>query len=78
MWEYLRPVSEWTNTMMAPPSAHGVELLVAATHNQAVANAFFNNFTTPSKNWELFRSPAAMSQFLVGHGWAPGVVSAVA
>jgi len=64
MWAYTRYVTEWTNGMLQPPPPHAIDLLVAATQNKAIADAFVDNFDAPQRNWEIFSSPERMNTFL--------------
>lgn len=57
MWEFARPVTEWTNAFLQPPPAHAVGLLAAAAQNQRVADAFINNFNDPPAMWHTLSSP---------------------
>lgn len=71
LWSFLEPIAAWSNAMLQPPPPHGVELLVAASQHQSVADAFVNNFDAPARNWEIFASPTRMSAFLQEHGVVP-------
>lgn len=44
-----REVTEWSSAFLQPPPPHAIGLLVAAAQNQAVANAFADNFNHPKQ-----------------------------
>ena len=42
----------WNNHMcQVPPAPNTVDLIIAASKNQVLADAFADNFAAPSKNW---------------------------
>lgn len=71
IWNDLQPVTAWSNAMLQPPPPHVVELLVAASQHQTVADAFADFFNTPHHTWEIFSSPPRMNTFLQHYGWTP-------
>lgn len=46
-WDYAETVVAWTNSLLAPPHPHLVELLAAASQNQSIASDMANNFDDP-------------------------------
>ncbi|HEX5506717.1 MAG TPA: styrene monooxygenase/indole monooxygenase family protein [Thermomicrobiales bacterium] len=64
IWEYARPVTEWTNASLQPPAPHAVELFVAAARDQAIADELVDNFNAPRRNWALFGSPDGAAAYL--------------
>lgn len=46
-WNYARHVVKWTNTMLAPPPQHLLQLLGAASQSQPLASAIANGFDDP-------------------------------
>lgn len=74
LWDDVQPVTAWSNAMLQPPPPHVVELLVAASQHQPVADAFADFFNTPHHTWEIFSSPARMSTFLQHYGWTPAAL----
>jgi 2-polyprenyl-6-methoxyphenol hydroxylase-like FAD-dependent oxidoreductase len=59
-----RAVTEWSNAFLQPPPPHAIGLLVAAARNQAVANAFADNFNHPKQQWAVLSSPDATAAFI--------------
>lgn len=53
LWDDSRAVTEWSNAFLQPPPPHAIGLLVAAAQNQAIANAFADNFNTPKQQWAV-------------------------
>ncbi|MFS8072024.1 MAG: monooxygenase, partial [Byssovorax sp.] len=71
LWEDERSVTEWTNAFLQPPPPHAIGLFVAAAQNQAIANAFADNFNHPKKQWAVLSSPDATAAFIASFGAAP-------
>ena len=46
-WQYARHVAKWTNTMLAPPQPHALQLLAAGAQNPQIARRFANGFNYP-------------------------------
>ena len=46
-WAYAEKVVAWTNSLLLPPQPHVMELLAAASQNQAIASVMANNFDDP-------------------------------
>jgi 2-polyprenyl-6-methoxyphenol hydroxylase-like FAD-dependent oxidoreductase len=64
IWSYARPVVEWSNFMLQPPPPHVLDLLVAASQNQAIADAYADGFASPLPTWELLQSPERVAALL--------------
>jgi hypothetical protein len=47
-WRIVGPVTKWTNTMLAPPAEHVLELVGAAEGLPVVADRFANGFDDPA------------------------------
>jgi hypothetical protein len=55
MLSWTLDASAWNNYMLlVPPAANTFDLIVAASKNQMLADAFADNFAAPSKNWNVF------------------------
>jgi hypothetical protein len=50
--------------MLQPPPPHVLNLLVAASQNQAIADAYADGFANPLPTWELLQSPACVAALL--------------
>lgn len=51
---WTRDATAWNNHMLqVPPAPNTVDLLIAAAKNQALADAFADNFAAPWKNWNV-------------------------
>lgn len=48
-WDYAKTVTNWTNSMLLPPKPHVLNLLVAASQSQPLADLIANNFSDPSQ-----------------------------
>jgi len=66
---YALPVSEYSNARLRPPQPHVVELMVAAAHDQAIANAFVQGVHHPDRFWEVFSTAEHTAAFLRQFGW---------
>ena len=52
MWSWTSDATAWNNHMcQVPPAPNTVDLIIAASKNQVLADAFADNFAAPSKNW---------------------------
>jgi hypothetical protein len=69
IWSYARPVAEACNARLRPPAAHVAELMVAAAHHKAIADAYANGFNQPDAFWEILSSPERTAAFLKQHAW---------
>lgn len=58
MWSFTRDATAWNNHMLqVPPAPNTVDLIIAASKNQVLADAFADNFAAPSKNWNVMATP---------------------
>jgi 2-polyprenyl-6-methoxyphenol hydroxylase-like FAD-dependent oxidoreductase len=64
IWAYARPVVEWSNFMLQPPPPHVLDLLIAASQDQTVADAYADGFANPLRTWELLRDPERVAELL--------------
>jgi 2-polyprenyl-6-methoxyphenol hydroxylase-like FAD-dependent oxidoreductase len=56
LWQATRAATEWSNLLLQPPSQRFVDLLVAASREQAIANAYVDNFTDhPERQLDALR-----------------------
>jgi 2-polyprenyl-6-methoxyphenol hydroxylase-like FAD-dependent oxidoreductase len=69
IWSYARSVTEACNARLGRPQPHTTELLAAAAHNQAIADAYADGFNHPDRFWEIMSSPARTAALLEEHGW---------
>ena len=76
LWDDARAVTDWSNAFLQPPPPHAIGPLVAAAQNQAVANAFADNFNDPKRQWAVLSSPDATAAFIAGFSAAPEVAPA--
>ncbi len=63
-WETAGPVTTWSNAMLAPPPPHLLDLFVAGSQYQAVADRFANNFNDPADVDRWFLDPAKAAAYL--------------
>ena len=63
-WEYAQHVAAWTNTMLAPPAPHALQLLGTAQGNPEIANRFANGFDYPPDFAAWFMSEEAANDYL--------------
>jgi 2-polyprenyl-6-methoxyphenol hydroxylase-like FAD-dependent oxidoreductase len=68
LWNSARAACEWTNAALQPPPPHVIGLFLAAAQNQAIADAFTNNFLYPDRQWGVLRSPEATAAFIASAG----------
>jgi 2-polyprenyl-6-methoxyphenol hydroxylase-like FAD-dependent oxidoreductase len=64
MWEAARPVTEWSNAFLEPPTPHGLALLEAAAADQRVADGFVDGFNDPPGMWASLSTPEGTATFL--------------
>ena len=64
MWAAAEPVVRFSDALLAPPPPHVQEILGAAWQDQAVANAFANNFAHPDAMWRAIATPERAQAFL--------------
>lgn len=63
-WETAQHVTHWTNTMLAPPPEHVVNLLGAAGQLPPVAHRIANGFDDPADFANFFYEPAKAAAYL--------------
>ncbi len=63
-WEYAQHVAAWTNTMLAPPAPHALQLLGTAQGNPEIAKRFANGFDYPPDFAGWFMSEEAANDYL--------------
>jgi 2-polyprenyl-6-methoxyphenol hydroxylase-like FAD-dependent oxidoreductase len=75
---YTLPVVEACNARLRPAPPHVIEMMVAATQNQAIADAYVNGFNHPDRWWNIIGSPECSAAFLEQFGWRgmPGAAKA--
>lgn len=71
-WETAQHVTKWTNTMLAPPPEHILNLFGAATQLQPIADRFANGFNDPSDFENFFYDPAKTEGYLAEVSGAAG------
>jgi hypothetical protein len=64
IWEYARPVTEWTNAALHPPAPHVMDVFKAAARSKEIADEVIDNFNAPARNWAIFESPESASAYL--------------
>ncbi|MEV4191822.1 styrene monooxygenase/indole monooxygenase family protein [Streptomyces toxytricini] len=65
-----KPVTQWTNAMLAPPPAHVLELIGAGGRYQEVADRFANGFDNPADFDAFFYDPQDAADYLAEVGAA--------
>jgi 2-polyprenyl-6-methoxyphenol hydroxylase-like FAD-dependent oxidoreductase len=68
-WNYSAPIVAWSNAMLQAPPPHQIELLVAASQHQPVADIFANFFELPHRAWDIMSRPENTTDFLRQYGW---------
>lgn len=63
-WDYAQHVAAWTNTMLAPPAPHALQLLGSAQGNLEIAKRFANGFDYPPDFAQWFMSEDAANGYL--------------
>ncbi|MEO8907000.1 MAG: FAD-binding oxidoreductase, partial [Microbacteriaceae bacterium] len=63
-WDYAQHVTKWTNALLAPPPEHVVQLLGAASQNEAIAQRFVNGFDNPADFEDWFLDPDKAAAYL--------------
>ena len=64
MCSYVVPVSDASNARFQPPTAHGRQLLGAATRDQTIANVYAEGYNHPDRFWAIASSPERTAAFL--------------
>jgi hypothetical protein len=75
---YTLPVAKGCHARLQPAPSHVIELMVAATQHQAVADAYVDGFHHPDRWWKIIDSPERSAAFLQQFGWQglPGTAKA--
>jgi 2-polyprenyl-6-methoxyphenol hydroxylase-like FAD-dependent oxidoreductase len=60
---FVHGVSDWTN-MILNPEPHVVELLGAMSQNQALYDAYTQNFNHPDRQWDAVATPQRTAAFI--------------
>lgn len=76
MWEYARPVTEWSNAFLLPPPPHALDVLGRAGADQRIADAFIDNFNDPPAMWRVLGSPEGAAAWLATFGQPASSVGA--
>ena len=63
-FSYARHVADWTNTMLAPPAPHALNILGAAQGNPEIAKRFANGFDYPPDFEQWFLSEQGAADYL--------------
>jgi len=66
LWAIAEPVCQFTNAFLQPPPAHVLEVLAAASEDDAVAEAFVGNFADPAAMWHAIGTAEGAAAFLEG------------
>jgi hypothetical protein len=69
-WSYARPVTEWTNAILAPPTPHVLNLLGAAGNMPGVARAIVNAFNHPPSIHAAWMDATECERFIQEHAVA--------
>ncbi|NMO21157.1 monooxygenase [Pyxidicoccus fallax] len=64
MWAAVAPATHWTNALLQPPPPHVVDVLVAGSQEQRVADAFANAFMVPENILSACASPESAAAFI--------------
>jgi 2-polyprenyl-6-methoxyphenol hydroxylase-like FAD-dependent oxidoreductase len=64
LWATAEPVVQFSNAMLAPPPPHVEAILGAAWQDQAIADAFCENFAHPDAMWRAIATPERAAAFL--------------
>ncbi|MEV5651908.1 styrene monooxygenase/indole monooxygenase family protein [Nocardia sp. NPDC052254] len=68
LWTMARDVTEWTGSALGPPPQQVFDVFRAAARNQAVADAYLDNFDDPRAMWSAMATPERASAFLARAG----------
>jgi 2-polyprenyl-6-methoxyphenol hydroxylase-like FAD-dependent oxidoreductase len=66
-WRYAQHVVTWTNSLLAPPPPHILQLLAAAGECPALASAIANGFDNPPDFFPWWTDPRACERFIADH-----------
>ncbi len=56
--------SRWTNAFLLPPDNAKIELMVAMSRDQQLANEYYDNFNWPEQQWRRVGSAASIRYWL--------------
>jgi 2-polyprenyl-6-methoxyphenol hydroxylase-like FAD-dependent oxidoreductase len=68
MWAAAEPVTNFCNAFLQPPPPHIIDLLGAASQDQAVADALTQGFEHPDRMWRMISSPQRAAATLAAVG----------
>ena len=60
----IKPVADWTNTLLQPPAPHMLQVLGAASQIPEVAHRFANGFDDPADYGDYFLTPEGAERYL--------------
>lgn len=63
-WNYAETVVVWTNSLLVPPEPQMIDLLAAASQNQAIASTIANNFDDPRQFAPWWFDQSAAQRFI--------------
>ncbi|MCP3167987.1 styrene monooxygenase/indole monooxygenase family protein [Myxococcus qinghaiensis] len=68
MWAAVAPATDWTNALLQPPPPHVIDLLVAGSRDNRVADAIVSAFMIPERILGACASPEAAAEFIAHAG----------
>lgn len=63
-WNYAENVVAWTNSLLVPPEPQMIDVLAAASQNQAIASTIANNFDDPRQFAPWWFDQSAAQRFI--------------
>lgn len=63
-WNYAETVVAWTNSLLVPPEPQMIDVLAAASQNQAIASTIANNFDDPRQFAPWWFDQSAAQRFI--------------
>jgi 2-polyprenyl-6-methoxyphenol hydroxylase-like FAD-dependent oxidoreductase len=76
LWDFVSDVTEWNNYLLQDPLPMNVaQMLIVASQNKPVADAFATNFAHPRRNWDVLATPERTDAFLRRLGIEPPVLA---
>lgn len=63
-WNYAETVVAWTNSLLVPPESQMIDVLAAASQNQAIASTIANNFDDPRQFAPWWFDQSAAQRFI--------------
>lgn len=64
LWAVAEPVVHFSNGLLTAPVPHVEAILGAAWQNQAIADAYIDNFAHPAQMWRAITTPERAAAFL--------------